>query len=351
MIKLGVVGTGGMANSHAKAFSAIPGVKLVACCDIDAARARSFGEKWNIPGVHTDYRRMFAVEKLDAVTNVTIDAAHAPVSTAAIKRGLDVLCEKPLGVTLAEARRMRDLAVRKKVVHMVNFSYRRSSGLQAAAKYVRDGGIGRVLHVESSYLQSWLSQPAWGDWRTKAAFTWRLSTKHGSGGVLGDVGCHILDMTAFLCGDIRSIFCDLKTFDKGVRGNRLGEYVLDANDSCVMTVEFANGAIGTVHTTRWATGQMNSLRTRVWGDQGAVEVDLDRSYDEYRVVRGKKAMLAAEWKTVACKPAPTMYQRFVRAVKSRRNDPSDFVNGAKVQAYLHCGFESARRGRPVKVVF
>ena len=99
--------------------------------------------------------------------------------------------------------------------------------------------------------------------------TWRLSSKHGSAGDLGDIGCHIYDMTTLLCGDIAEINCQLRTFDKGVPGNQLGEYVLDANDSFVSIVSFANGGLGTIHSSRWATGQANSLRVRVYGDEGA----------------------------------------------------------------------------------
>ena len=326
------------------------GVTLTACCDIDEKKARAFAAEWKIPRWFVDYKEMLNAVSLDAISNVTVDAMHAPISLAAIARGLPVLCEKPLATTLADARAMRDAARRRKVVTQVNFTYRNSSGAQAAAKLIRTGGIGRVLHVESSYLQSWLVQDAWGDWRTREAFTWRLSTRHGSAGVLGDIGCHIYDLTALLCGDIARIACTLKTFDKGVKGNRIGPFVLDANDSFVSTVTFAGGGIGTVHATRWATGQLNSLRVRVYGDEGAVEVDLDTSYDLYRVSRGK-SIRTAEWKDVRCRPTPTQFQRFITAVRTGKNDVSDFQNGAKVQAYLDASFISDVKKCPVKVTF
>ena len=64
---------------------------------------------------------------------------------------------------------------------------------EKAAQMVRDGAIGTIRHFEASYLQSWLTQPAWGHWDREPQWLWRLSTKHGSKGVLGDVGIHILD--------------------------------------------------------------------------------------------------------------------------------------------------------------
>ena len=351
MIRLGIIGTGGMANGHANEFRKIKGVVLAACCDVVAERAAAFAEKHAIPAVYSDYRRMLAEERLDAVTNVTVDAAHAEVALAVIGRGLAVLSEKPLATTLADARRMAQAARKARVVNMVNFSYRNSSGLQQAARLTRAGQLGRIMHVESSYLQSWLVSKAWGDWRASPAWGWRLSTRHGSAGVLGDLGCHIYDMTTLLCGDIASIDCRLKTFDKGVRGNRLGEYVLDANDSFVSTVEFANGAIGTVHSSRWATGHCNSLRVRVCGDRGAIEVDLDRDWNGYRICLGRKALNTFAWKDVKCPPTPNIYQRFIRAIRTGRGDGNDFANGAKIQAYLHYSFVSSAKKGPVAVKF
>jgi predicted dehydrogenase len=351
MLHLGIIGTGGMANTHAQSFSKMKGVALVACCDIDEAKARGFAARWGIPRWYADYDDMLESERLDAVSNVTVDIMHAPISLAAIAKGMAVLCEKPLATTLADARKMRDAAAKRRVVTQVNFSYRNASGAQAASRLIREGGIGRVLHVEASYLQSWLVQAAWGDWRTNPALTWRLSKGHGSAGVLGDIGCHIYDLAALLCGDIAGIDCRLATFDKGVKGNRIGPYVLDANDSFVSTVTLAGGGIGTVHATRWATGQMNSLRVRAYGDEGAVEIDLDRSYESYRVTRGTKAIKKAEWKEIRCKATPSQYDRFVTAIRRGESDVCDFANGAKVQAYLDASIVSDQERRTVKVKF
>ena len=325
------------------------GVAVSSCCDLIEQKVRDFAAKWSIPRWYTDHREMLAVENLDAVDNVTSDDAHALISLAAIARGLPVLCEKPLATTLADAKRMRDAAARRGLVTHVNFSYRNASGAQASAAYIAGGGIGRILHVESSYLQSWLVQDSWGDWRTSTPFTWRLSTRHGSAGVLGDIGCHIYDLTTLLCGDIAEISCRIATFDKGIKGNRIGPYILDANDSFISTVKFACGAIGTIHATRWATGHKNSLRVRVFGDEGAVEVDLDRGYDLYRVVRGKKAIQAAEWKDVRCARTQSQSQRFIRSIRSGKSDACDFATGAKIQAYLHYSIASDAEKRLMKV--
>jgi predicted dehydrogenase len=301
--------------------------------------------------VYADYREMLEKEELDGAVNITPDALHADVALAVIAKGIPILSEKPLASNLADARRMLEAAQKRHVINMVNFSYRNSSGLQAAVDVIGSGKLGNLRHIESSYLQSWLASRGWGDWRTGDGWLWRLSTKHGSAGVLGDIGVHIYDMTSFLCGDINTIQCTLRTFDKGIPDNRIGEYELDANESFVSTVGFANGAIGTVHASRWAVGHANSLRARVYGDQGAIEIDLDRAYDEYRICTGTENVDKFKWETVKCPPTPSNYERFITAIKTGKQDASDFANGVKIQAYVHYSIESDKDGCAVKVQF
>ncbi len=176
MIKLAIVGTGGMAHSHAKAFSAIKGCKLVAACDVVRERAQAFADKHGIPEVYADVDEMLAQSKMDAVSVVTPDAAHAAISLKAIAQGKHVLCEKPLATHYGDAKEMADAARLAGVINIVNLSYRNASAIQKAHQLVQQGALGRIMHVEASYLQSWLSAKHWGDWHSSPAWLWRLST-------------------------------------------------------------------------------------------------------------------------------------------------------------------------------
>jgi predicted dehydrogenase len=337
-----------MANEHAKHFGNIKNVKLAACCDVREDKVKEFASKFNIPGAYTSYQEMLEKEKLDGITNVTSDAVHAEVALAVLKKKIPILSEKPIATTLFDAKKMVAAAKKAGVINMINFSYRNASGLQEAAGFIRKGGIGRIIHVEASYLQSWISSKIWGDWKKSTGFLWRMSTKHGGSGVLGDVGCHIYDMTTFLCGDISEIHCRLKTFDKDVPHQKMGEYVLDANDSFMSSVVFKNGAVGAIHASRWATGHTNSLRVRVYGEKGAVEVDLDKSYSEYRVCKDENVDRAV-WETVSCKATPSNFERFVRSIRTGKNDMPDFETGMKIQAYLHNSFLSDEKKSSIKI--
>ena len=347
MIKIGIVGTGGMAHTHARAYQKIRGCKLVAACDVVPKRARDFAKEFDIPTAHVDVEEMLAETPMDAVSVVTSDGAHCPVSLAAIRRGKHVLCEKPLAVNYAEARKMAAAAKRKGVINMVNLSYRNSPAIHKVHDLVASGAIGRVIHFEASYLQSWLVAKNWGDWRASSGWLWRLSTAHGSLGVLGDIGVHIFDFASYGAGDIAKVDCRLKTFPKA-KGDRLKGYTLDANDSAVTTVELANGALGTIHTTRWATGHNNSLLLRIFGDKGGILVDLDRSYNEIQVCRGKD-IDKMKWRTLRCPRVPDMYHRFITSINTGHNDQPDFARGAAIQKTLDACVKSNATGRAVRV--
>lgn len=353
-VRVAILGTGGMANRHAELFQQIPGVQLVAACDIDRARVEAYAAKHGIPatGVYTDFAQLLRECPVDAVSNVTPDAFHAPLSIQALKAGKHVLCEKPLGLDHAETRRMVAAAKKAGTVAMVNFSYRDWSGLQAIAARVRAGEIGELRHLEASYLQTWLSSPLWGEWSTTPALLWRLSTKHGSKGVLGDIGVHIVDFATFAAAaPIKSIYARLKAFPKAPK-NRVGDYPLDANDSALLQVEFANGALGVIHTTRWATGHANRLALKLHGTKGAFSFDSDLGSDTYRASLGP-AVATANWQDLKAEPTPNNHQRFIAAIRSGSADPAaaqpDFARGSEIQRVLDACFESDAVGQPVKI--
>lgn len=342
-IRLLILGTGGMANNHAEGFAKIPGVELVGGVDTRPENLTVFCEKHSIPKGFASVAEALDWGGFDAVTNVTPDAVHFATTMPVLAAGKHVLCEKPLATSASDARAMAEAAARAGVVNMVNLTYRNVPALQQAARMVAEEAIGTVRHFEASYLQSWLTQPAWGDWQTEAQWLWRLSSAHGSKGVLGDVGIHILDFATFIAGQsAQTIACQLATFDKAP-GGRIGEYSLDANDSAVMQVRLAGGALGVVHTTRFATGHLNDLRLRIYGDLGGLEVGFEGAVSRLRACLGDNRLTGA-WEDVTCPDVPTVYERFVAAIRGEGPMEPDFARGAVLQSLLDHAEESAAQG-------
>ncbi|MEM6823049.1 MAG: Gfo/Idh/MocA family oxidoreductase, partial [Verrucomicrobiota bacterium] len=188
----------------------------------------------------------------------------------------------------------------------------------------------------------------WGDWRKTPAWLWRQSSKHGSKGVLGDVGVHIVDFATFpIDSQVKKVNCQLKTFNN-IKGKKHDGYTLDANDSAFIRCELANGAVGIIQTSRWATGYANNLHLEVFGEKGALKIDLDHSYDDFEVCTGKD-IHKAEWKTIKCKPAPDNFARFIKSIRTGKNDQPDFAKGTEIQKVLDACFDSDRSGKTVSV--
>ncbi|MCJ7995457.1 Gfo/Idh/MocA family oxidoreductase [Rhizobium cremeum] len=347
-VRLLVLGTGGMADRHAMNFSTIPGVKLVGAVDIDLAKVRAFAVRHGIANSFTSLEEAIEWGQFDAATNVTPDRVHYPTTLRLLKAGKHVMCEKPLAETYAQASEMAAAAEASGLVNMVNLTYRNVAQVQKARQMVLAGEIGTVRHIEASYLQSWLVSRAWGDWSTETQWLWRLSTKHGSNGVLGDVGIHILDFAAYgAATDIDHIFARLKTYEK-VPGNRIGEYELDANDSFTMTAEFTNGAIGVIHASRWATGHLNELRLRMHGDKGALEVIHRMDASRLRACLQEDVELAV-WREINVDPIATNYEKFVAAIRDGRVQEPSFRHAAELQKVLDLAMlaEIERRELPL----
>jgi predicted dehydrogenase len=340
-MRLLILGTGGMANSHAQHFSAIEGVKLVGAVDVDPLRAKAFADTHGIPNVFTSLEDAIAWNGFDAATNVTPDRAHHPTTLALLAAGKHVMCEKPLAENYAKADEMARAADASGLVTMVNLTYRNVAPLQKAREMVLAGEIGHVRHVEASYLQSWLVSKAWGNWATESQWLWRLSTRHGSNGVLGDVGIHILDFASYgAASDVEHVFARLKAFDKAPE-NRIGEYDLDANDSFTMTVDFANGALGVIHSSRWATGHLNELRLRMHGDRGALEVLHSTEGSRLRGCLGEDVEQAV-WRELDAGTVPTNYQRFAAAVIAGERIEPGFRHAAELQKVLDLAIETEK---------
>ena len=342
-VRVLILGTGGMANSHAEAYAAMPGVSLVAGIDTNAERLAAFNARHGIANGFASVADALAWGEFDAVSNVTPDPVHYPTTMPMLAAGKHVLCEKPLAANYPHATEMAAAAAKAGIVNMVNLTYRNGPALMHAARMVADGAIGDVRHFEASYLQSWLTQPAWGEWSTESQWLWRLSSAHGSLGVLGDIGVHILDFATLVAGSsVANVSCRLTTFDKAP-GGRIGEYVLDANDSFAMHLRLGNGAMGVVHATRMATGHFNDLRLRIFGTKGGLEVRYERDVSSLRACTGDDR-LTATWHDVEVPPVETNYQRFITAVRANVQVQPDFARGAALQKVLDLAMQSNSEG-------
>lgn len=348
MKRLLLLGTGVIAAHHIAEFAQVPECEIVACVDLLPGKAERFATANGIARHFESLEEALGWGGFDAAINATPDGAHKATTLALLEAGKHVFCEKPLAPSFADALAMTEAAESAGLVNMVNLTYRNAPALQRARKMVEEGAVGALRHVEAAYRQSWLVSKTWGDALSEPQWLWRQSTVHGSTGVLGDVGIHILDFASFgAADDFASLKAELVTFPK-VEGGRVGEYVLDANDSVAMTARLKSGALAIILATRFATGYLNDLSLSLHGTKGALKVETD----------GKESRLFAclgtdidrnRWRKLETPPVRRNARRFADALLSGGNGDPSFRRAAEIQRLIDAAFESSASDRCMAV--
>ncbi len=195
-LKLGIIGTGQIAKIHLKRYADVPGVRMVAACDVDEGEARRVAERYDIPNVFTDYRELLAMDEVVAVDVCLHNNLHAPVSIAAMEAGKHVYCEKPLAGSYADGERMLAAARRTgRMLWMQLFSLF-SPETQAARRLIDAGELGRLYYAKSSYYRR-RGRPFVDGYGT-ASFVQKAVA---AGGALFDMGVYHIAQVLYLLGN------------------------------------------------------------------------------------------------------------------------------------------------------
>ncbi len=241
MLNIGMVGTSWWADAmHLPALDSHPNARTLAICGRNRENAQKMAELWGIPQVYTDYRDMISKGDLDALVISTPNNSHFPITMAALEAGLHVLCEKPIAMTYGQARQMADLARRKKLKTLVPFTYSFMPSARYLKQLIDSGYLGRLYHLNMRYYSGYARA---GD------YIWRLDGKVAGSGVVGDLGSHFMYLAEWLYGDISAITCRLTSIVPRPPADSQGNPYELLDDSCLLTVEFANGAVGMIHCT------------------------------------------------------------------------------------------------------
>lgn len=275
-VRVGMVGYKFMGKAHSHAYrdlpfffepEAVPVLQAVAGRDRDGVEAAANQLGW--ASTETDWRRLIERDDIDLIDIVTPNHLHAEIAIAAAEAGKHILCEKPLALTVAEARRMARAAEQAGTVHMVCHNYRFAPAVQFAKKLIDDGRLGRIYHIRAQYLQDWIMDPNF-------PLVWRQRKEVTGSGALGDIGAHILDLARFLVGEFTAVTGMMETFIKerpqaedDVRGE------VDVDDATAFLARFENGAMGVFEATRFAGGNRNGNRFEINGEKGSIRWDLE----------------------------------------------------------------------------
>lgn len=287
-LNVAIIGHKFMGRAHSHAFLSAPHFfdlpyqpVLKVACGRDETAARAFAQKWGWERVETDWRRVVEDPEVDLVDIAAPNHLHYEIALAAAQNGKHIFCEKPLAVSVQQAREMLAAVERAGVLHYLNHNYRRVPAISYARRLIDEGKLGRIYHWRGAYLQDWIMDPEF-------PLGWHLQKELAGAGPLFDLGSHAVDLARYLVGEIASVSALMRTFveerwlpgagtatfQAGAHSSERGPVTVE--DAALLTVEFDNGALGSLELTRFAGGRRNFNTFEIYGSKGSVLFNLER---------------------------------------------------------------------------
>jgi predicted dehydrogenase len=229
-------------------------------------KARESAQALGLARSYDDYVAMAKKEArrkdgIEAVAIVTPNHMHAGPAIEFLKRGIHVICDKPLTATMAEAKKLARIAEQSNALFILTHNYTGYPMVRQARAMVAASELGRIRLVQVEYVQDWLTEAAersgskQAEWRTDPA-------RSGAGGATGDIGTHAYNLACFVSGlTPEALAADLSVF---VPGRAL-------DDNAHVLLRFEGGAKGMLWASQVAPGNENGLRLRVYGEKGGLE--------------------------------------------------------------------------------
>jgi predicted dehydrogenase len=272
MLNVAVIGTGYIGPVHIEALRRISGITVKGVTDTNSELARRTAEKYNIEKVYSDYAEILADPSIQVVHTCAPNSLHYPMNKAAIESGKHILSEKPLAMTLDQARELTELAEKKGIVTGINFCYRYYPVVLEMALRLRRGDAGKVRMATGSWFQDWLS------WDTD--YTWRLTrAESGESNISADLGSHWFDLVQFATGlHVTEVMADFATlipvrkkparqvlaFEK-VTDVPYEEVKIELEDYSAILFRLDNGAPGSFTTSQATVGRKSDTEFQIYG--------------------------------------------------------------------------------------
>lgn len=326
-------------------------------------------EEWGFESGTTDFRELCERDDIDIVDCATPNDSHREVLLAALGSGKHLYMDKPLATCGEDALEMaRCASLHPRCITQMAFQYRFVPALLRARQLIEEGALGRLFTARVAYLHAGYIDPG-------RPFSWRLDVqKSGPGGALFDLGSHVVDLTRWLLGDFREVLHLGETFirERPLKEDPSQKIPVKVDDVSILLFRMENGCIGTLESSRMATGSQDEVRFEAHGDRGALRFNLMQPnfleyYDAtaaggpYGGDRGAKRIeCVGRYPPPASLPGPKNtigWERFhvhsiwnfiSHVVEGSPSQP-DILEGARTQAVLEAALRSGSTGRWEKV--
>ena len=322
-------------------------------------------DQWEYEFGTTDFRELCARDDIDIINCCSPNFHHRDVLLAAMEGGKHLYMDKPLCCMIDEALEMRDAAVKRPdLITQMAFQYRFAPALLRAKELIEAGALGRIYSARVCYLHAGYIDP-------QRPFSWRLDAeKSGGGGALFDLGAHVVDLTRHLLGEFSEVFHVGETAikERPLKEDPSTMVPVKVDDISILLFRLKNGAVGTVESSRLATGVQDEVRFEAHGDRGAIRFNLMQpNYLEYYDAtqperayggdRGFKAIeCVARYPKPAALPGPkntvgwerfhvhSIYNFITHVLEGRPAQP-DIHDGAKTQSVLEAALRSSQTNK------
>lgn len=278
-LNIGMVGYGFMGRTHSNAFAQAPHFfaldyrpVLKTVCARNAEKAEAFADQWGYESSVTDWRRLIDDKSIDLIDIASPNDTHMEIALAAAAAGKMVMCEKPLGRSAAESRRMVEAVERAGVPNMVWYNYRRVPAVTLAKQMIDEGRLGKIFHYRAKFLQDWTISK---DLPQGGQGLWRLDVGVAGSGVTGDLLAHCIDTAMWLNGGISSVTGMTETFIKERHHNITGKTeAVGIDDASLFLARFENGSLANFEATRYARGHKALYTFEINGEHASIFWDL-----------------------------------------------------------------------------
>lgn len=273
--------------------------------------------------------------RMEVVSIVTPNYVHFEPAKLALENGFHVIIDKPLTLTLAEAKQLKKVVDKTGLILALTHTYTGYPMVKEAKQLVKSGKLGKIRKIYVEYQQGWLSAPA--DKNNKQA-SWRMDPKKsGLGGAIGDIGTHAANLAEYITSSsITEVCAELNTIVK--------DRVLD--DDAAMLLHFENGASGVLVATQVAAGKENGLAIKVFGEKGGLEWQqeepnsltvrwLDKPMEVYRAGMPYLSKAAKEFTRTPSGHPEGYLEAFANIYSSFAKAVVDYKKGKMVNASLY----------------
>ena len=206
-IRVGIIGCGGIANGkHMPSLKKVPDCEMVAFCDILPERAEKAAAEYGAKGArtYTDYKELLQDKSIDVVHVCTPNRSHSFITVDALEAGKHVMCEKPMAINSAEARKMLDAARRTGKKLSIGYQNRFRDDSLYMKNEAEQGTFGEIYYAKATAIRR-RAVPTWGVF---------LNEYEQGGGPLIDIGTHALDLTLWMMNNYRPKYCVGTTYHK-----------------------------------------------------------------------------------------------------------------------------------------